>query len=278
MANETTATSLDDLFPTIIAQAMFTAEEQSIMRGLVKNFDIGSTAGTTIQVPKYSQPSAAALTDGTDMAATEVTTSSVSIAVGEHGVRADLTDMAVRGSGNAASDIGTVLGSAVATKLDTDLIGLFDGFSTSLGASTTELSVDYVAQAVATLRNAKVHGQLVGVFNPLQLYAMINSLTAAGVNPNAGDMQNQAMREGFVARIHGVNIFSSANVAVDGSGDSKGAIFAVDALGLAMKRDIDIEPERNASLRAWELNATAVYGVGELDDTYGVEMYFDAGI
>ena len=278
MANETTATSLDDLFPTIIAQAMFTAEEQSIMRGLVKNFDIGSTAGTTIQVPKYSQPSAAALTDGTDMAATEVTTSSVSIAVGEHGVRADLTDMAVRGSGNAASDIGTVLGSAVATKLDPDLIGLFDGFSTSLGATTTELSVDYVAQAVATLRNAKVHGQLVGVFNPLQLYAMINSLTAAGVNPNAGDMQNQAMREGFVARIHGVNIFSSANVAVDGSGDSKGAIFAVDALGLAMKRDIDIEPERNASLRAWELNATAVYGVGELDDTYGVEMYFDAGI
>jgi hypothetical protein len=186
--------------------------------------------------------------------------------------------MAVRGSGNAASDIGTVLGSAVATKLDTDLIGLFDGFSTSLGATTTELSVDYVAQAVATLRNAKVHGQLVGVFNPLQLYAMINSLTAAGVNPNAGDMQNQAMREGFVARIHGVNIFSSANVAVDGSGDSKGAIFAVDALGLAMKRDIDIEPERNASLRAWELNATAVYGVGELDDSYGVEMYFDAGI
>ena len=278
MANETTATSLDDLFPTIIAQALYTAEEQSIMRGMVKTFDIGSTAGTTIQVPKYSQPSAAALTDGTDMTATEVTTSSVSIAVGEHGVRAYLTDMAVLGSGNAASDIGTVLGSAVATKLDTDLIGLFDGFSTSLGATTTELSVDYVAQAVATLRNAKVHGQLVGVFNPLQLYAMINSLTAAGVNPNAGDMQNQAMREGFVARIHGVNIFSSANVAVDGSGDSKGAIFAVDALGLAMKRDIDIEPERNASLRAWELNATAVYGVGELDDTYGVEMYFDAGI
>ena len=278
MANETTATSLDDLFPTIIAQALYTAEEQSIMRGMVKTFDIGSTAGTTIQVPKYSQPSAAALTDGTDMTATEVTTSSVSIAVGEHGVRADLTDMAVRGSGNAAAEIGTVLGSAVATKLDTDLIGLFDGFSTSLGATTTELTVDYVAQAVATLRNAKVHGRLVGVFNPLQLYALMSSLTAAGVNPNSGDLQNEAMKEGFVARIHGVDIYQSANVTVDGSGDSKGAIFAPDALALAMKRDIDIEPERNASLRAWELNATAVYGVGELDDTYGVEMYFDAGI
>jgi len=26
------------------------------------------------------------------------------------------------------------------------------------------------------------------------------------------------------------------------------------------------------------LNATAIYGVGELDDSYGVEMYFDAGL
>ena len=45
-----------------------------------------------------------------------------------------------------------------------------------------------------------------------------------------------------------------------------------------MKRDFTIETERDASNRAWELNATAIYGVGELDDTYGVEMYFDSGL
>ena len=29
-------------------------------------------------------------------------------------------------------------------------------------------------------------------------------------------------------------------------------------------------------MRATELNATAVYGVAELDDAYGVELFFDA--
>jgi hypothetical protein len=43
-----------------------------------------------------------------------------------------------------------------------------------------------------------------------------------------------------------------------------------------MKRDFNLETERDASNRAFELNATAVYGVGELDDSYGVEMFFDA--
>jgi hypothetical protein len=45
-----------------------------------------------------------------------------------------------------------------------------------------------------------------------------------------------------------------------------------------MKRDFNLETQRDASLRAFELNATAVYGVGELDDAYGVELLFDAAL
>ena len=45
-----------------------------------------------------------------------------------------------------------------------------------------------------------------------------------------------------------------------------------------MKRDFQIERQRDASLRGWELNATAIYGVGELEDTYGIEMLFDAAL
>jgi len=50
------------------------------------------------------------------------------------------------------------------------------------------------------------------------------------------------------------------------------------ALGLAIKWDVNIEPQRDASIRGWELNATACYGVAELKDNYGIEMYFDAGL
>jgi N4-gp56 family major capsid protein len=274
----TTSSTLDDLFVNIIAQARFTAEEQSIMRNLVTVYNINAQAGTTIQVPKYPAISAGDLTEGTDMSSTTVSTSSVSIAVGEVGAQVLLTDMAAMGAGNPADELGTVLGNAIATKMDQDLIALFDGFSTSLGATTTELSAAYLFQAAATLRANKAVGRLVGVFHPYQTYALKANLTNTFANPNGGDLQNEAMRNGYVGTIAGIDIFESANVTVDGSGDAKGAIFAPEALAMALKRDFEIEPQRDASNRAWELNATAVYGVGELDDSYGVEMYFDAGL
>jgi len=55
-------------------------------------------------------------------------------------------------------------------------------------------------------------------------------------------------------------------------------MFHKDALGLAMMQDIKIETQRDASLRADEIVATAVYGVGELHDSYGVEVLADSSI
>ena len=272
----TTSTTLDDLFVNIIAQARFTAEEQSLMMGLVTQYNIGSEAGKTIQVPKYPAIAAADLTEGTDMSSTTVSTSSVSVAVGEVGAQVLLTDMAAYGAGNPALELGTVLGNAIATKMDTDLIGLFSGFSGALGAAGQEITVADLFKAAATLRANKVTGVINAVVHPYQAYALKANLTNTFANPNGGDLQNEAMRNGYVGTIAGINVYESANVAIDGDGDSVGAVFAPEAIALAMKKDFGIETQRDASLRAFELNATAVYGVGELDDSYGVKMTFDS--
>lgn len=110
----TTSTTLDDLFANIIAQARFTAEQQSLMLGLVTPYNIGSVPGKTIQIPKYPSIAAAALTEGTDMSSTTVSTSSVSVTIAEVGAQVLLTDLARDGSGNPATELGTVLGSAIA--------------------------------------------------------------------------------------------------------------------------------------------------------------------
>lgn len=274
----TTTSTLDDLFVNIVAQARYTAEEQSLLRGLVTMYDIGNQKGKTVQVPKYPAITAASLTEGTDMDSTAVSTSSVTITVGEVGAQVLLTDLAAMGSGNPAQELGTVLGNAIATKMDKDIIALFDGFSTSLGSTTTEMTIAYLFQAAATLRANKVTGRLAGVFHPYQIYPVKSALTNTFANPAGGDLQNEAMRTGYVGTIAGIDIYESANLTVDGSGDTKGAVFAPQAIALAMKKEFTIEPQRDASNRAWELNATATYGVGELDDTFGVEMYFDAGL
>jgi len=272
----TTSTTLDDLFVNIIAQARFTAEEQSLMMGLVTQYNIGSDAGKVIQVPKYPAIAAADLTEGTDMGSTAVSTTSVSVAVGEVGAQVLLTDMAAYGAGNPALELGTVLGNAIATKMDTDLIALFAGFSGALGSAGTEITVADLFKAAATLRANKVTGVINAVVHPYQAYALKANLTNTFANPNGGDLQNEAMRNGYVGTIAGINVYESANVAIDGSGDSVGAVFAPEAIALAMKKDFGIETQRDASLRAFELNATAVYGVGELDDSYGVKMTFDS--
>lgn len=274
----TTSTTLDDLFSDIIAAARFTAEEESLMMGLVTMYNIGDEAGKTIQVPKYPAVTAADLTEGTDMSSTTVSTSSVDITVGEVGAQVVLTDLAAMGAGNPAEELGTVLGNSIATKIDTDLIALFDGFSTTIGAAAQEITVADLFKAAATLRTNKAQGEIFAVVHPFQAYQLKANLTNTFANPNGGDAQNTAMVNSYVGTIAGIDVYESANITVDGSDDAKGAVFSREALAIAMKRDFQIEAQRDASLRAFELNATAIYGVGELDDSYGVEMLFDAAI
>ena len=274
----TTSSTLDDLFANIIMQARFTAEENSLMAGLITRYDIGNVAGTTIQVPKYPAVTAADLTEGTDMSSSTVSTSGVTVTVGEVGAQVLLTDMAAMGAGNPAQELGTVLGNSIATKMDKDIIALFDGFSTSLGSAGTEITVADLFKAAATLRNAKATGPVYAVVHPYHAYQLSANLTNTFANPNGGDLQNEAMRNGFVGSIGGIEVYQSANITPDGSDDAKGAVFTREALCIAMKRDFNLETERDASNRAFELNATAVYGVGELDDSFGVEMLFDAAL
>ncbi len=273
MANETTSSTISELYTEIVAEALFVANEQSIMRNLVKNFTIAG-GGKSVEVPIYATVSASAVSEASDLSNTAVNPTSATITASEVGIMTTLTDLARNSaSRNVAGDIGKLFGEAIAKKMDTDLIALFDGFSTSIGGGGTELTVDNIFKAVATLRQANVPMPYYGVFNPKVIYNVKKSLTNTFVNPNGGDLQNEAMRTGFIGNIAGVQIFESSHV--DGTTDTdncKGGIFSQDALGLAMMQDLKLETQRDASLRADEIVATAVYGVGELHDSYGIEM------
>jgi hypothetical protein len=160
--------------------------------------------------------------------------------------------------------------------MDKDLTALFAGFSTVVGGATTTATAAHIFQAVAKLRAAGVPGSdLFCVLNPLVAYDIKSALTNTYANPNGGFVQNQAMATGFIGTIAGVPVYESANVGHT-TGDSVGGLFHRDALGLAIMKDISIELQRDASMRATEVVATAQYGVGELVDAYGVAMSFDS--
>ena len=279
MANETTSSTISELYHEIIAEALFVASEQSIMRGLVKNYAI-TGQGKSVEVPIYAVVTAAAVSEATDLSNTAINPSSVTITASEVGIMTTLTDLARNSaSRNVGADIGRLFGESIAKKIDTDLTALFDGFSTSVGGAGTELTIAKIFEAAATLRQSGVPGPYYGVFNPKAIYNVKKSLTNTFVNPNAGDLQNEAMKTGFIGQIGGVQIFETSNV--DGTTDTdncKGGVFARDAMGIAMMQDLKLETQRDASLRADEIVATAVYGVSELHDSYGIEMLSESVI
>jgi len=281
MANETTSSTLDDLISPLVAEALFVANERSIMRGLVRNYTLPMNSGKTIQVPIYPTVSATAPGENTDLSNTEVSTSKADLTVAEVGIMTTLTDFARNVSeSDVVRDLGKLFGEAIAKKIDTDLTALFDGFSTALGDGTAAITAAKVFAAASDLRSAALNiNECAVVLHPKIAYDLKANLTNTFANSNANDLANEALRSGFVGTLAGMRIFETSNMSNTGNaGDYKGAAFHRDALAMAEMQGLKIETQRDASLRADEIVATAVYGVGEIHDSYGVELHFDSSV
>ena len=287
MAGEikSTTTTLDDLIAPIVAEAQFVAAERSIMRGLVKQFNIPANSGKVLQVPIYPQQTAAVLTEADDLSPAAISTSKVDITLREVGLMTNVSDLALNHSEtNVIQDVGRLFGEAIATRIDRDLTALFGGFSTTVGSATTAATAALVFEAVAKLRaNAVPPSDLALVLHPLVAHDLKSTITSTFAAP-ASDVGNEALRSGFVGMLAGVPVYETSNMADSSgnfpgtTGDYKGAVFHRDGLAMAMSGDIKIESQRDASARATEIVGIATYGVAELQDTYGVELEFDSSI
>ena len=263
--------SLQHLFTDIVAQARFTAEDHSLLTGLVKTYDIGAQAGKVINIPKYGTATAVALTDGAEQEPDELTTTEIPVTVAGVGASISVSDMAGFGSAqNLVADLGTVLGNSIAKKMDKDIIGLFSGLGNAVGTANTALSLDLLLQGIAKVRANSFRGTLACVLHPEQAYHLKSSLLgSSGFN---NPVANTAMTTGYIGTIAGCDVFEHAEIAIDAQDDGVGAVFAPEAIAMAVKRDFAIEQQRNATGRSTELVATAYYGVAELEDKAGCSL------
>lgn len=285
MAGSTT-TTLNDLLPSIVAEAMFVANERSIMRGLVKNYTLGAGQGKTVTVPVYPQVTAAAITEGDLISNSEVSTAGAVLTVQTNAIRTMVSDLTVAGSAsNVVADLGRLFGEAIARKIDKDLTALFAGFSAGDGDYTTAITAEAIFKAAAKLRGAGVDpAGMVCVLHPEIAFDLKKALTTSGnvaftAGGNFGDAANQAMVNGYVGQLAGVPIFETSNIDfVTNAGDFPGAVFHRDALGLAMIGDVQIETARRIDYLSTEIVASCHYGVGELQDGLGRALKYDASI
>lgn len=283
MAGSTT-TTLNDLLPQIVAEAMFVASERSIMRGLVRNFNLAPGQGKTVTVPIYPKQTATALTEGDEIANTAVSTNGATLTVSTAAIRTLVTDLAVASAAsNVVSDLGRLFGEAIARKIDTDLTGLFVNFNAE-GNGATAITAADIFKSVAKLRSDGVPTDgMACVLHPAIAYDLKSALTAQGNTPFTagayGDVANEAMRMGYVGQLAGIPVFETSNMNNTGNaGDYMGAVFHMDALGLAMIGDISIETERRASYLGTDVVGYCHYGVGSIYNDYGRGLNFDSSI
>jgi N4-gp56 family major capsid protein len=278
------STTLNDLLPSIVAEALFVASEKSIIRGLVRNYTINPGQGKTVTVPIYPKVTAGVLTEAVSTASTTISTDGATLTVQEVGLLATISDLSMMASSsNVVSDIGRLFGEAIARRIDTDLISNFANFATVVGSTSTAASAALIFQSIAKLRSQgyDTSNDCAVVLHPNIAYDVAKDLTSTFAAP-ASMVGNDALRNGFMGMLGGVPVYQSSLVTGSGAtpaaGDYACGIFHKDAIGLAMMQDIKIETQRQAALRGYDIVGSAIYGVGELYDAAGVRGIFDSSI
>ena len=288
----TTREELDNVLPTVIEKARFTSQFVAVMAGMCWNITKQLHSGKTVNVPYFGEAAASNLTEGVDMASSEtMEDTNVQITPGEVGCKIVLTDTLVR---DAQEDInsaaGKILGNAMEKKRDEDLLEQIDDATTSLGSTSTTLTMGAIAAARALLAgNASSSGgpaplPYVCVHHPFTLLDLVDVVTpivptATYLNVTGTAFTDDIIKNYTIGRLFGMPILEDGNLDIATSTSGKGGVFAAGEGGgiiLATANEWSVEPERDASLRGWELNVVSEYGVGEYLAGWIVELLMDA--
>jgi N4-gp56 family major capsid protein len=277
MSNNTTNNS--ELFQNLLVQSQFALYENSIARAVSTVFDYPTNAGKVVSVPVWAGITSSKPGDGVAPSAADTNTTSKSITLAEHVTYAQVTDF-LRDSAqeDVIASLASQMGLALAEGLDAELIGLFASVTNSIGTAGSDNSVADLMKAAATIRAAKYQGPLFAVLNPKQAYGIKAAMTATNSYQNATMTGSDVLGQYFVGQIAGITILEHAGVAIDGSDDATGCVFAPGAFGLAQRGGVSMETQRVAAARATDVVMTAVAGAAILRPELAVKIIGDAAL
>ena len=231
---------------------------------------------------------ASALTEGVDLASSQqLVTASTSITPSEHGIIVTLSKRLRRrqGDSNVVSVAGQQMGGSMRRRMAGDVVALYDGFSKSVVGTTNTLDITHFRGSVAYLLtdNESASGPA-----PLPLHAslhieQISDIILDITDPGAVVSSRFGMSAEMLQRwwkgsdrLYGVQVYHSGIIGRDSSDDSKGGLFAKEALHLVMTNEAEMSVQQaDISLRADEFGVFQEWGEAERADPHGVEVYSD---
>lgn len=300
MPGVTGTAQIDAAVDKFLAESRFTLQERpGVVKSSIQHERLPESQGPTVYIPKYGTVSTYALTEGVDMSqAQQITDTVMTITPAEYGGQVVLTDMMLMTVRDEFMRVaGKLLGEGYDRHQDQTLCDDFDNFSVALGSAGTALGVGHVMAAEAGIMYGSPaagagrggepgQGRLSGIFTPAQIHALRKTLalvprTFDGTNYRADLNMKDSVpgkSEGMFS-IPGVNVTikSDININKDASDDAKAAVLAERAwIFVELGPGPKAEKERNASLRAWEINYVGRWARSEYSDAWGREMLFDS--
>ena len=275
-----------------IGDAVIAFNHTNVMFPLVtvKQAVMGSSHVNFGDWTKLAASNVTAATQATTTTAVALTSAVKTATITEHVIASTVSDLVVMGSsGDFVGQAGQVLGNAVASKLDDDLVELGKSFSQTECGAGTALALSHIFGAMRQLRTAGATMPLNLVLSPKQVWGAKglisllhdDSVTGSNAKPMSlmGNVGNEAMGTGYVTNIAGFNVYWSDNIYEDDSscGDAAGFAFSAGGLGLGVGPAglFRIADERDEMLRATNYVATGFWGEIEIKDTFGVYILTD---
>jgi len=276
-----TSGNLQNMSRIMLAAARYTEEHNAPMVGLVEKFNLGK-GEFQLTIPKVGQMDAEDLVEGVDMVDSEdIDVSTVTATTAEVGLKVIITDTLVQQNNeDVFRIIGRQMGDAMARKKDTDIIALFSGFSTALGADDRSLLLSNASALIANAKANKFGNDLFVVHHPNAIWKLASSIgNTLATYPLPDAFNNPAVSDYYTGvKIAGVPFFEDGNIPViSGSLSGYGFIGARDAMGHLAARERREERDRDISLRAFEVVITEDYAVFEVDDSKGASARYEIG-
>jgi hypothetical protein len=288
-AGATTAATLAEAIPTIVAAALLELDEGNVVQPLVTDVPfpgVGVRHDTPIINRIVAEGTAAWTSDDTLAsqtmeASTSDETSPAYTIVAVHGAYISLKDIAALGfSGNAAAVAGQLIGQCLVVRRDLDLIGLFTGFTTNQGSATTaDIAPADLYDAYGSLRKGHAPLPYHLVLHPTQIWSshglvmLFDNSTNAVQSFGVGTVGEDWARYGFAGMVMGFNLWSDANVPFT-TATGSGLAFSREAMKNVRKRDFQIEIQRDAVNVADSIVGSEIRGEAMVRNKHGNEMQF----
>lgn len=282
MPQNNLASDISSLALAMQEDAVFVERSTNFIQQLVTVYRDASGVNTRKNF-QYNQATVNQVAEGDDLSSQAFAPSLLNtLTPYEYGAQFFVTDlrMETESPDNIRTDGARELGFAAASKVESDVLGLFSSLTGgTVGSSGTAMTWGLffaaATRARVSIKNNAV--PLMAVLHEYQWHAMAKAVSPAASTliSNTPAFSESIIASWYKGRIAGVEVFVTPNSAMISGTDAYGAIFARDALALDWRRPIRIEGERNASKRGTEMNLSMVYAKGVWRPTHGVQLLTD---